>query len=141
MCYISNMHTYLPYSILYFLQRYCIIKILCVGRINSKCCYFPKVTSRTYILFTYLPVNLFGSHFHLPVELIWQFKFGQYRMHLCLIFARHTQQLYYLCHRVFLSLVPFYNSRHCFHPLFSTLQLIFRYKKVEGHTLVIRYKE
>ena len=135
------MYSDFPDPITLVLKRKGIIKVLRIGRVDSKCWYRPEVATSCNFFFTDCFINFFGCLFNCRIEEVGQLKFGKYGMYLGLMFARHAEHLYYLGNRVFLTPVPLNNSGNSFFSLSGTFKFVLWNKQVEGHPFCVGYKK
>ena len=87
------MHTNFKIAIIKHLQRYCIIKILCVGRVYGKGADLPEISAGVYLFLWNFYRNLCCSLLYLLLKLVWQTILGKYCVHLGVVLARLSQHI------------------------------------------------
>ena len=109
-CHIGNMYTDLPLPVTHAANRECIVKVLCISRVDSKCRHISHIATLGIVLSRNCAVNLGSSLHYRLVKLIRQIILKQYGMHLCIIIARATQNIDQLAYRHLVAIVPLSNT-------------------------------
>ena len=90
----------LPVAVFKLFYRKCVIKILCISRIDCKRRYLPEVPAGFDIIFSDFSFDLFSISFNLFSKMVRKFKFCKDGMHLCFVQAGITKYIDNLSDRI-----------------------------------------
>ncbi len=134
MGHIGDVDSDLVVTVVQFLERKRIVKVLGVRRVYRECQCVAEVSALLDVLFRDLVRDLVGGVLHLRLEPVRQGIFSENGMHLRVVLARHSEYIHDVAFRSRLALVPAVDQSRHFHSSFRAL-----WKGVEIYADVVRH--
>ena len=122
---IGDMYAYLIAIILQRTERYGIIEVLGILRVDGESEYRPKIFSSGKLFFCDLPIQTVGCLFHLLGIDIRQSEFGQNGIHLGIVVSGRSQYGLYLSDGILGLLRPFEYSDYYLIAVFGVAEVVF----------------
>ena len=136
------MHAHFPHALLTGgSHRKGVVEVLGVVGVDGEGEHIAEILAPRYFGFADAVADVFGLALHVLGIFVWQVIFGQYGMHLGIVFALVPQHIDHFAHRVALFLGPIDDAHHSLVARPSALEAGYGHEDVAGQRAVLGEQE